>query len=183
MKDNLKIFLISGKARHGKTTLAHDIKEYYESIGLKCVATSYAKYIKMYASEITEWDGREETKPRELLQHLGADVIREKLGKKDFFVKRLQEDIELYRLYSAAVVIDDARTPLEIDYFKELFKDDVISIKIIRPDFQNDLSKSEQKHITEVGLDNYENYDYTIMNDASLDDLKLAASELLKDIV
>lgn len=183
MKNNLKIFLISGKARHGKTTLAHDIKEYYESIGLRCVATSYAKYIKMYATEITKWDGREDTKPRELLQQLGAEVIREKLGKKDFFVKRLHEDMELYSIYLDVVVIDDARTPLEIDYFKELFKENVISIKIIRPNFKNDLSDSERNHITEVGLDNYENYDYTIMNDASLDDLKLATGELLKEIV
>ncbi len=183
MKDNFKIYLISGKARHGKTTLAHYIKDYYNSVGKKCVATSFAKYIKLYACELTSWDGSEETKPRELLQQLGSEVIREKLKKNDFFVKRLHDDIDVYNLFADAAVIDDARLPLEIDYFKNIFKDKVVSIKIVRPHFQNNLSISEQNHMTEIGLDNYDLYDYTIVNDASLEELRIAAASFLENEV
>ena len=45
-----------------------------------------------------DWDGSEETKPRELLQKLGTDVIRNKLDKAEMFIKRQVDDIEIYSL-------------------------------------------------------------------------------------
>ena len=74
----MKIFVISGKARHGKDTVALDIKEIYEKKGLRVINLAYGSYIKEYAKKISDWDGKEESKPRELLQELGTDVIRKK---------------------------------------------------------------------------------------------------------
>ena len=48
-----------------------------EEKGKKVIFSRAGKYIKFYAMEITGWDGSEESKPRELLQTLGTDVIRE----------------------------------------------------------------------------------------------------------
>ncbi len=181
MKD-FKIYLISGKARHGKTTLGDYIKEYYEQKGKKCILTSYAKYIKMYAMELTDWDGNEETKPRDILQKLGTDVIRQKLGKEEFFVKRLEEDMDIYREFADAVVISDARIPIEIDYFKEKKDLNTTSILIKRPDFENHLSDDQKRHNTETALDKYDSYDYTIVNDDSLESLKEKIFEYLEGI-
>lgn len=76
---NPKIFLIAGKARHGKDTVAQMIIEEYQKNNKKGLNLSLGSYIKMYAQKITDWDGNEETKPREVLQQLGTEIIRKKL--------------------------------------------------------------------------------------------------------
>ena len=65
-----KIYLVSGKARHGKDTFSGYLKDVYASNGKKVIVTQLAKYIKYYAKEITGWNLTEEDKPRELLQKL-----------------------------------------------------------------------------------------------------------------
>lgn len=72
-------YIICGKARHGKDTIAEIIKEYYEQKNKKLINLQYSSYIKEYAKKISNWDGSEETKPRELLQQLGTNVIRQKI--------------------------------------------------------------------------------------------------------
>ena len=81
------IFIICGKARHGKDTVAQMIRNSYENIGLNTINLQYSTPIKEYAKKISSWDGSEETKPRELLQILGTELIRQKIDFL-FFVKR-----------------------------------------------------------------------------------------------
>lgn len=181
MKENLTIILISGKARHGKTTFANMLKEEHALIGRKAVATSYAKYLKLYAKELTDWDGENDTKPRKFLQDLGTE-IRKSLGKPEFFVKRLEDDIDVYSQFASTVMVDDARLPIEIEYFKNKYHNRVKTIKIIRPNFVNSLGELEQAHETENELNNYEAFDYTIMNDGTLEDLRTKARDLLERI-
>ena len=73
------IFIISGKARHGKDTVASMIRNAYEKIGLNTINLQYSTPIKEYAKKISNWDGSDETKPRELLQLLGTELIRQKI--------------------------------------------------------------------------------------------------------
>lgn len=182
MKENLTIYLISGKARHGKTTTANMIKDYMEFLGKKTIVTSFGKYIKMYAKDIIGWDGVSEPKPRTLLQELGTEVIREKLGKNDLFVKRLDDDFDVYNEYVDVVALDDVRLPIEMDYFKERYPSRIKSIHIERTNFDSDLNTKEQAHITEIGLDNYTDYDYTITNDGTLDDLKSKVIKMIGEL-
>jgi len=182
MKENLTIYLISGKARHGKTTTANMIKDYYAKNNVKSVITSYGKYIKMYVKEITDWDGSDATKPREILQSLGTSIIREKLNRNDFFVKRLDEDMDVYNEYVNAVMIDDVRLPIEMEYFKERYPERIKTIHLERPDFENELTGKQRAHVTEVGLDNYNDYDYTIVNDGTLDDLRKKVESIIEGI-
>ena len=181
MKENLTIFLISGKARHGKTTTANMIKDYYNDKNLESVVTSYGKYIKMYASELTGWDGKSEPKPREMLQNLGTGIIREKLGKEDFFVKRIDEDLDVYNEFVKAVMLDDVRLPIEMEYFQERYPERIKTIHIIRPNFEDDLSDKARKHRTETALDDYEGFDYIIYNDGTLDDLREKIYKLMEE--
>ena len=51
-KRNPKIFIISGKARHGKDTTAMYMNEIYTKKGKKILNISYASYIKEYAKKI-----------------------------------------------------------------------------------------------------------------------------------
>lgn len=176
---NPKIYLLSGKARHGKDTIAGFLKEFYEKDNKKVIFSRAGKYIKFYAMEMTDWDGSEETKPRTLLQELGTDVIRNKLDKAEMFIQRQLDDIEIYSYFYDAIIVPDIRLPREIDSVKEKF-DNVVTIKVERINFESSLSGSEQKHSTETAMDNYNDFDYEIVND-TLDKLKEDVYKIYKE--
>jgi len=178
--DEAKVLIISGKARSGKDTSSEIIEKYYDSNALKVIKLAYADYIKMYAKNISDWDGKDETKPRELLQYLGTELIREKIDKL-FFINRMIEDVKVYSYFFDVIIISDARIPEEIDIIKNNFCT-AISINIIRPGFVNELSSSEKKHITEIGLDNYNDYDIEIVNDSSIEDLNNKICNILRSV-
>ena len=176
----MKIYVISGKARHGKDTIALDIKEIYGKKGFKVINLAYGSYIKEYAKKISNWDGSEESKPRALLQKLGTDIIRMKIDN-DFFVRRICEDIKVYSYFFDIITISDARFPNEVEWPKKNF-DNVINIRVIRDGYDSVLSEKEQKHLTEVALDEYNNYDYVIHNDGTLSDLKDKVLEVVRKV-
>ncbi len=93
---------------------------------------------------MTGWDGKEETKPRQLLQELGTDVIRNKLNKADMLIERQLDDIEIYSYFYDAIIVPDIRLPKEIDSVKAKF-DNVVAIHINRINFESDLSSNQQK--------------------------------------
>ena len=163
-KDTLaKIYLISGKARHGKDTFSAYLKECYESHGKKVIVTQLSKYIKYYAREITGWNLTEEDKPRELLQQLGTNVIREKLGKADLFIKRMIDDIDVFSCFYDAIVISDARLKKEVEDLREAIPN-IVVIHIDRPNFDNGLTPEQKMHKTEIDLDDYDKFDEKIVN-------------------
>lgn len=174
----MKIYVICGKARHGKDTTALAIKKAYSD--KKVINLSYGSYIKEFAKNISDWDGSEETKPRELLQHLGTEVIRNNIDK-DFFIKRLCNDIRVYSYYFDVITISDARFPDEVVTPKKLF-DNVITIKVVRDNFETSLSDEEQKHSTETALDGFNDYDYVIENNGSIDELNEKVKTIVKEV-
>ena len=175
-----KLFLLSGKARHGKDTAALFIKEYYESLEIKTFLTSFSKYIKMYAQDISDWDGSEETKSRDLLQRLGTEIIREKLNKELLFINRLKDDVDVYNEFFDVVVIKDVRLPIEIDEMKKKFPK-AISIHINRINFETELIGNQLKHRTETALEEYENFDYVVEID-NLEQFKENIVNILKEL-
>ncbi len=175
-----KIILFSGKARHGKDTSAEIIKNVYESKGLKVINLSYGSYIKNYAMMISDWDGSEETKPRTLLQELGTDIIRTKIDP-NFFIKRLCDDIRVYSYFFDIITISDARFPDELDTPSSEF-DDVVKIKVIRDNYESVLTDKEKKHLTETALDNYDDYDFIIHNDGTIEELKEKVEEIVRKL-
>lgn len=165
-----KIYLICGKARNGKDTIAGFLKEFYENDGNKVIYSRAGKYIRFYAMEMTGWNGSEEDKPRKLLQELGTDVIRNKLNKAEMFIERQLDDIEIYSYFYDVIIVPDIRLPREIDSVREKF-DNVVVINVNRINFESSLTDIQQKHVTETAMDNYSNYDYVIIND-TLEKLK-----------
>lgn len=174
------IFIISGKARNGKDTVAQMIKAYYDRIGLNTINLQYSTPIKEYAKKISNWDGSEETKPRELLQTLGTELIRQKIDFL-FFVKRMISDIKVYSYFYDIITISDARAKVELDIPKQELKK-VITINVTRPSLESELTKNEQKHFTETDLDDYNNYDYKIINDGTLEQLEQKVIDIMEDI-
>lgn len=167
---NPKIYLFCGKARHGKDTSAGYLKEIYEKNNKRVIYSRAGKYIKYYAMEMSSWDGSEDSKPRELLQKLGTDIIRNKLAKSEMLIQRQLDDIEIYSYFYDVIIVPDIRLPREVESIKEKFNN-VVVIKIERINFDSELSIDEQKHSTETAMDNYNDYDYIIENN-TLDKLR-----------
>ncbi len=174
-----KIYLLAGKARHGKDTLSNYLKDEYIKNGKTAIVTHLGKYIKYYAYEMTDWDLSDEGKPRELLQQLGTEIIRQKLGKEKLFIDRMIDDIEIFSCFYDAIIISDVRLKLEIEELRKKFPD-LIFIHVNRINFDNGLTEEQKKHKTEVDLDDYKNYDVEVVN-TTLDELKKSAEKIYTD--
>ena len=154
----MRVFLIAGKAGCGKNEVANIIKNKLDNT----VITGFSKYIKLFALELTNWDGNDNNKPREFLQTMG-DKLR--ACRKDYLTKRIYEDIEIYKNEGISnIVISDVRLIDEIEYFKDKEDLDVIAIRVNCDSSKRCLSNEEKKHITEIELDNYNGFDYIIEN-------------------
>ena len=173
---NPLIYVIAGLARNGKDTIASDILNYYSKLGIKGINLQFSSYIKEYAKNISSWDGSDENKPRELLQQLGTELIRNKIDSK-MFIKRMIDDIKVYSYFFDVIVVSDARFVDEISTVKDNFSN-VFVINVSCK--ENGLTFEQKNHSTETGLDNYSDYDFVINNDGSKYDLKKKILEVLK---
>lgn len=175
----MKLYLIGGKADSGKNFFGDILKKKFEEEGKKVCMLRITAPLYNYAKEYFNWNGEEKTKPRELLQTLGIEVIREKLGMKSFLVDRLTEDIKILDNFFDTGIITDGRLIYEFDLLKERFKDIKI-IKMERKNYKNNLTEKQNNHLTEKDLDNPYDYDYVVENE-SLDNLLKAADRIVKE--
>jgi len=167
---NPKLYFIGGKARSGKSTVGMILKDAYEKRGKTAVILSYSRYHKDYIKSFFGWDGRDETKPRELLQQLGTEIIREKLNMPFFFVNRMTEDIKILSYFFDVIIVNDVRFKIEIDKQKEIFNN-LVAVKVVRNNFDNGLTEKQKQHSSEIDLDDYENFDYCIYNEETKENL------------
>lgn len=171
VKKNTKIYILSGKSGSGKDTVASMIKN---MINKKVISLAYASYLKMYAKEVLGWDGNEDTKPREFLQQVGVELIKNNIDE-NMLVRRIIEDIKVYSYFYDVIIISDARFPNEIDSIKANF-DNVTVIHL--SDRENKLTDEEKMHATETSLNNYNNYDY-VVSESNLDDLSNTIEKII----
>lgn len=159
----MKIYLIAGKAGSGKGEVAKYIKEYYIYQKKETAITEYSKYLKIFAKELTGWDGTQANKPRDFLQGIGS-YIRNDLGEPKLFVRRMLEDFEIYSNYVDVVVVSDVRFPIEIEEIKKEYPD-AVSILVINQFGESKLTLAQQMHPSELALEDYDGFNYTIAND------------------
>ena len=169
----MRVFLIAGKAGCGKNEVANIIKC---NLG-NTIITSLSKYIKLFALELTDWDGNEDNKPREFLQNMGDKLRAIDL---DYLTKRIYEDIEVYKREGISnIVVSDVRLVNEIDYFKNKDDLEIITIRVNCDSSKRCLTTEEKRHITEIELDNYNEYDYIIENKFN-EELEKQINEILE---
>lgn len=176
---NPKLFLIAGKARQGKDTVAEMIQHYYISKEKACMNLQISHYIKEYAKRVSDWDGREETKPRALLQQLGTDLIRNEIDN-ELFIRRTIEDIRVFSYFKDVITLSDIRFDLEVEALKAAFPE-AYFIKVERPDAENALGVYAN-HATEQGLHDHKYYDQIIVNNGSLADLQTKVEKMLEGV-
>ena len=171
VKRNPKIYIMCGKAKHGKDTFSAYLKDVYEKNEKKVIVTQLSKYIKYYAREMTGWDLSE--------QQLGTGVIREYLKKEDLFINRMIEDIEVFSCFYDAIIISDVRLKKEINDLRKVFPD-LICVHVNRPNFDNGLTPEQKNHRTEIDLDDFTDFDVEIEN-TTLELLEESANSLYKE--
>ncbi len=175
----MKLFIIGGKAKSGKNTLANFLREELKEYGYKACIINLTEPLYSYAKNHFEWNEYSDKKPREFLQKVGIEIIKEKLGKKTFLLDRAIEDIEILSCFFDAFIIADARLQMEFTYLKEKFPT-AITIKLIRPNYDPNLTEEEQKHITETDLENYNDFNYIIEN-KNINELRLVAKKIVEE--
>lgn len=176
----MKLYLIAGKARHGKDTLAIDMKNYYEAMGKKVTILQLAAPLKSLICNHFGWDGSEQTKPRELMQRLGTDIIRLQLNMPNYYIDHAIQDIKILSCFFDVILISDVRFPQEIEGIKKAYKE-AISIHIERPALiQDELTSTQKQHITETALDQYHQYNYEIIN-TTLEQLEEDAKKIVRN--
>lgn len=176
-KRNVKIILLSGKAKSGKDEVSNIIKDYYHD--KKCIQLSYSYYLKDYVKRITDWDGSEEDKPRDFLQQMGISLLKEKIDN-HLLINRLLEDIEVFSYFYDVIIITDARLKEEVDIPKARLAH-LTTIRINRINYISDLTLNQQNHITETDLDNYGGFDYVVENN-TYEALKRDIIDILKEV-
>ena len=92
-KKEIKLFIISGKARSGKDEVSKIIKNYYKE--KKSITISFAYYLKDYIKRIY---GNFLEKPRDILQEMGIDLIKNKIDNK-LLINRIIQDIEVFSYF------------------------------------------------------------------------------------
>ena len=191
---------ISGKARSGKDTFA-------EMLGVELNKTTYPPYMMMaFANELKlkcqeafdlTWEqlwGEDKEKPDEryrkpMKYHGGVRSDRDELPSPYWTAREIMQDFgAFYRtidsqfwikhLFKVAeekeytnVIVTDVRYINEADYIADS------GDYVVRVERENKDAVHNEEHPSEVELDDYKRFDFTVINNWTLDHLKLAASE------
>ena len=173
----MKIILISGKAQHGKDTVASILRDELRNQKNKVLVTHYADLLKYICTNYFEWDGKKDEKGRQMLQYVGTDVIRKK--NPTLWVDFIAMILSYFNDNWDYVIIPDCRFPNEISTLvNQGF--DVIHLKVIRPNFVSSLTKEQLNHPSETALDDVKP-DYFIKNVGNIDNLKTTISKWIKE--
>lgn len=171
----MKVICISGKARHGKDTLAGMLNEQLTAKGYRVLTTHFGDLVKYICEKFFNWDGTKDEKGRTLLQYVGTDVVRKQ--RSSYWTDFVVSVLELFPNEWDYVLIPDCRFPNEVECFIEHGMDTTL-IRINRPNFVSNLTPEQLKHPSETVMDDYPPNLYVI-NDGTLKDL----SNSIKDIL
>ena len=164
----MKTIMISGKAGHGKDTVAQIIKEELELQNEKILIIKFGDAVKWFAREYYNWDGNKNIQGRSLLQYIGTEMMR---SYDEYYWGRIVSEFIAANKDFTYALISDWRFYTE----KEAILADnkkCYTLRIERPNFINpNMTEEQLKHISETELDNY-NFDYIIYNSGSILELR-----------
>lgn len=163
-----KVICISGKAQHGKDTVAKMMKAILEKYGKKVLITHFGDLLKYICKSFFKWDGQKDEKGRSLLQDIGTDCIRKQ--QPDYWVNFLASIIKFFPDEWDYIIIPDCRFPNEYEVMKE-HEIETYLLRVERPRFQSTLTNEQRNHPSETALDNY-NYDFKVINNSNPFDLR-----------
>jgi hypothetical protein len=158
------IYLISGKAQHGKDTFAYLLQQ---KLPGKTVILHYADHVKAVCRQVYGWDGVKDEAGRKMLQEIGTDKIRARNPK--YWVNVVFDLIDVIRDDFDNFIIPDTRFKNEIDECKRRFPYEVAVLRVIRVGFENNLTPEQREHPSETDLDGYPTLDHFIRLQEGID--------------
>lgn len=171
----IKIVCISGKAQHGKDTVANYIKDFLMEKNHSVLITHYEDFVEYICKIFFDWNGLKDEDGRNLLQYAGTYIIR---GQEPEYLCKLAKGVaDMFGMNWEYILIPDCRFPNEIDIWNDDDRYDVIHMRVERPNYNSNLTIEQQNHISETALDKIVP-DVTIINSGSLKDLRLVARHL-----
>ena len=174
----MKVILISGKARSAKDTSAFIMKEVLEKKKKRVLIIHYADNLKIFAKNHLGWNGDKTTEDgRGLLQWFGTDIVCNNY--EDTWVDMVIALLKGIKTLYDYVIIPDVRFPNEIDKMCDVF--DCVTVRVIRPKFDNGLTEEQKNHPSEKVLDNYP-MEFELINDGGLGKLLETVKTFLKNI-
>lgn len=188
----MKVICISGKAQHGKDTVAKEMKRQLEKrceYPDKVLITHYADLVKYVCEKFFNWNGVKDDYGRTLLQLVGTDIVRNQRPDYwvDFIVDMLKffsENRNNFAMFDY-VLIPDCRFPNECEVMKREF--DTIAVRVTRYDpedldrvFENSLTEEQRCHPSETALDTYD-FDAYIDNPGTKGGLEWAVTKFIKE--
>jgi hypothetical protein len=172
----MKIVTLSAKAQHGKDLTASILKEKLEHQNKKVLIVHYADYLKFICREYFGWDGQKNEKGRTILQQIGTEKIRTR--DPDFHVGILTRMMKVFAKDYDYFLIPDTRFPNEIEYLKNN-KFNIITLNVLRLNFENNLTPEQRQHKSEIALDGY-NFDYYLKSESGIEALEKEVDKFIK---
>ena len=163
----MKTILISGKAGHGKDTVAQLMKEELEKQGEKVLIIKFGDPVKWFAREYYNWDGNKNIQGRSLLQYIGTEMMR---SYDEYYWGRIVSEFIAANKDFTYALIPDWRFYTEKEAVLAANKE-CYTLRVERPNFINpNMTEEQSKHISETELD-HKSFDYIIYNNGSLENL------------
>lgn len=166
-----KIYLIHAKAQNGKDTCAERIKHYYELKGKKVLIIAFADYVKFVLDKYYGIPHARTKEYRTHIQQFATDQVRSAVP--NFWAEVVAQLLYSIRNDFDIVVIPDWRFENELQaigfYMIDEFRSgetQLIKVLIERENyyFIDNMTEEQRAHQSENELDNFENFDYTIIN-------------------
>ncbi len=170
-----KLILISGKAEAGKTLVANIIRRRLEEDGKRVTLLPFASYLKFICKEHFGWDGKKDKAGRQILQHVGTDIVRKR--NPNFWVKTVADFLETFGEDFDTIICDDVRFPNEIDYFQNTDPFSYTSIRVVRLNYENSLTEEQRQHASEISLDDYYHFDLHLNSESGIENVEKEVSK------
>ena len=164
----MKTILISGKAGHGKDTVAQLMKEELEKQGEKVLIIKFGDPVKWFAREYYNWNGEKDETGRSLLQYIGTEMMR--TYDKNYWGNIVSEFIAANEDFTVALIPDWRFYSEEFCIYDNV--ENYYTLRVERPGYKNpNMTEKQLNHISETQLDDH-SFDYIIYNNGSLEDLR-----------
>ena len=189
---SLKIVGFLGKKGHGKDTCAdHLVKNGYKKYAFATILKDFLSLVfglthdQLYGNLREVVDNKWGVSPRELLQYFGTTVFRQDISRilpnigDNFWVECLRNKIlsiveeNKKNNIDTLITISDVRFQNEVDMIHSIGG---IVVKIHR-----DNVNTNDQHISETAIDTFQNYDFIINNNSTIDFMTQAIDNIIEN--
>lgn len=160
-----EIIIINGSGGAGKDTFVNFCSEFTNVMNISSVDK-----VKEAAKVLTGWNGEKDEKSRKLL----VDLKRLGIEYNDAPLKYITEQKEIFNNSDKSLMFVHIREKEEIDKVKNAVGAKTLLIR-------NDNVKIITSNASDANVLDY-NYDYTILNNGTLEDLRKMAEDFVKKI-